>query len=161
MTNQAKKNSFANLLSTWFGCGYAPVAPGTAGSLAAIAIAILLHGAAGLRGWHFALLAVVSFPAAVWAATRTARAVAKKDPGIVVIDEVLGQWVTLAGAAALNWKTYLLAFAFFRLFDIWKPAPVRRLEALPEGLGIVADDMMAGVYGAVLLYAAGFLPWMR
>jgi len=73
----------------------------------------------------------------------------------VVIDEVLGQWLTLAGAAALNWKSWLAAFLLFRLFDIWKPFPVRQLEALPGGWGIVADDLMAGLYGALVLFAAG------
>ena len=67
-------------------------------------------------------------------------------------DEVIGQWVALAGAASLNWKTYLGAFTLFRLFDIWKPAPVRQLEALPGGMGIVADDVMAGVYGNLLMW---------
>ena len=72
------------------------------------------------------------------------------------MDEVLGQWITLAGARTLNWKSYLAAFALFRLFDIWKPPPVRQLEALPGGLGINADDVMAGVYGALVLFIAGW-----
>jgi phosphatidylglycerophosphatase A len=79
-----------------------------------------------------------------------------KDPGIVVIDEVIGQWIALAGARTLNWKTYLGAFILFRLFDIWKPAPVRQLESLPEGLGIVADDAMAGIYAALVLWLAAW-----
>ena len=148
----------ANLVSTWFGCGYAPKAPGTAGSLAAIAIAILLHDFAGLGRWHFLLLAALLFAPGVWAATRTARALGLKDPGIVVVDEVIGQWIALAGAAHLDWIAYAAAFVLFRLFDIWKPPPVRRLESLPEGVGIVADDVMAGVYAAlVLLLVSRFL----
>jgi len=151
-----KANRFANLLSTWFGCGYAPVAPGTAGSLGAIAAALLLNKAAGFAAWHFALLAAIGFAPAVWAATRTERSVKQKDPGLVVVDEVLGQWITLAGAHPLNWKSYLAAFILFRLFDIWKPFPARQLEQLPEGLGIVADDVMAGIYGALVLFTAGW-----
>jgi len=89
------------------------------------------------------------------AAGETARARKLKDPGIVVIDEVVGQWLSLAGATALNWKSYLAAFLLFRVFDIWKPPPVRQLEALPGGLGINADDAMAGFYAAVVLFAAG------
>jgi phosphatidylglycerophosphatase A len=73
----------------------------------------------------------------------------------VVIDEVLGQWLTLAGAKVLNWKSYLAAFLLFRLLDIWKPPPVRQLEGLPGGFGVVADDLAAAVYGALVLYAAG------
>jgi phosphatidylglycerophosphatase A len=144
----------ANLVSTWFGCGYAPKGPGTAGSAAAIAIAILLHEFAGLGRWHFLLLAALLFAPGVWAATRTARALGLKDPGIVVVDEVIGQWIALAGAAHLDWIAYAAAFALFRLFDIWKPPPVRQFESLPEGLGIIADDVMAGIYAAVVLLLA-------
>ena len=151
-------NKFARAIATWFGCGYAPVAPGTAGSLAALVIAIALEELAGLPAWSFAVLAAVLFAPAVWAA-QTARAVNIKDPGIVVVDEVIGQWIAIAGAHTLNWKSYLGAFVLFRLFDIWKPPPVRQLEALPEGLGIVADDTMAGVYAALVLLLAGWFNW--
>jgi phosphatidylglycerophosphatase A len=68
---------------------------------------------------------------------------------------VLGQWVALACACRYNWKSYLAAFLLFRLFDIWKPPPVRQLEALPGGIGIVADDLMAGAYAALVLFPAG------
>ena len=102
--------------------------------------------------WLAVLLAIPG----IWAADVVARESGRKDPQIVVVDEVVGQWMTLAGATALNWKSWLLALALFRLFDIWKPPPVRRLEQLPGGLGIVADDVMAGVYGALVLFAAGW-----
>ena len=150
------KSSAARLLATWFGCGYSPIAPGTAGSLAALAIAIALHEAAGFPWWAFLLLAAIGTPPAIWSATETARALRLKDPGLVVVDEVLGQWLALAGAHPLNWKSYLAAFALFRLFDIWKPPPVRQLEGLPEGTGIVADDLMAGLYAALVLFLAGW-----
>ena len=146
----------AAILGTWFGCGLAPFAPGTAGSLAALAIAIALHEYAGLGRWHFPLLSAVAFFPAMWAADVTAKAVKLKDPQIVVIDEVLGQWIALSGARVFNWKSYIAAFALFRLFDIWKPPPVRQLEALPGGLGIMADDAMAGFYAALVLFAAGW-----
>ena len=68
----------------------------------------------------------------------------------------MGQWITLAGAAVLNWKTLLAGFLLFRLFDIWKPWPARKLESLPGGTGIIADDFMAGVYGALVLWLAGW-----
>ncbi len=71
---------------------------------------------------------------------------------MVVVDEVMGQWLTLAGATTLNWKSWLAAFALFRIFDIWKPPPARQLEALPGGIGIVADDLMAGLYGALAIF---------
>ena len=150
-----KRQNFALQLATWFGCGYSPVAPGTAGSLAALAIGILLPEFAGFAGWHFLVLAALLFAPATWAATITAQVTRLKDPQIVVVDEVLGQWIALAGANALNWKSYLAAFALFRLFDIWKPPPVRQLESLHGGLGINLDDVMAGAYAALVLFLAG------
>jgi phosphatidylglycerophosphatase A len=142
-------------IATWFGCGFFPVAPGTVGSLAALAIAYPLAVAARWRPFYFALLALAFLPVAIWSAGVTARVRQMKDPGIVVVDEVLGQWITLAGASTLNWKSWLAALCLFRLFDIWKPPPVRQFEALPSGAGIVADDLMAGVYGALVLFVMG------
>ena len=102
------------------------------------------------------MAAVLAIPG-TWAADVTAREIGRKDPGLVVVDEVVGQWITLAGAMTLNWKAWLAAFIPFRLFDIWKPPPVRQLERLPGGIGIVADDAMAGIYGAVVLFAMGWV----
>jgi phosphatidylglycerophosphatase A len=149
------ESRIASLLATWFGCGYSPFAPGTAGSLAGLLIAVVLHQFAGFGWWQFLLLAGAGFLPAVWSATRTERELKMKDPGIVVVDEVLGQWIALAGAHPLNWKSYAAGFVLFRLFDVWKPPPVRQLENLPEGIGIVVDDLMAGAYVAVLLFLAG------
>ena len=151
--------SVANLaaiqIATWFGCGRSPYAPGTVGSAAAVAIAIALQHWFGFGPLHFALLAALLFLPATWAADVAARAARIKDPGFVVVDEVMGQWIALAGARALNWKSYLAAFALFRLFDIWKPTPVRQLERLPGGWGINADDVMAGLYAALVMWTAG------
>src|SRR5947209_11243195 len=143
-------------LATWFGCGYFPKAPGTAGSVAALIIAVALHQYAGFLWWQFLILAAALFYPAVWAAGVTAEAYKIDDPQFVVIDEVLGQWIALAGARAYNWKSYLLALALFRLFDIWKPPPAPWMESLPGGVGINADDAMAGIYAALVLLAAGF-----
>jgi phosphatidylglycerophosphatase A len=145
----------AYLISTCCGCGYSPKAPGTAGSLAALIAGILLHQYAGFGRWHFLLLSALTLLPAVWAAGVTAIASGRKDPQFVVIDEVIGLWIALAGAASYNWKSYLGAFALFRLFDIWKPPPVRQLEALPGGWGINLDDVMAGFYSALILFVAG------
>ena len=146
----------ANIIATWFGCGRSPAAPGTVGSAAAVAIAILLARYAGFTPIYFLALAALLCVPAVWAADVAARAAKVKDPGFVVVDEVLGQWIALAGARHLNWRSYLAAFALFRIFDIWKPAPVRQLERLPGGIGINADDAMAGIYAALVLFAAGW-----
>jgi phosphatidylglycerophosphatase A len=147
--------SLANLIATWFGCGRFPYAPGTVGSAAAIAIAIALHHWLAFGSLHFAALAALLFLPATWAADIAARAANLKDPGFVVVDEVIGQWIALAGARTLNWRSYLAAFALFRIFDIWKPVPVRQLELLPGGWGINADDVMAGIYAALVLWIAG------
>jgi len=120
-----------------------------------LAIAYPLAQFGHWRPWYFAVLALAALPLGIWAAGATAREIKSKDPSIVVVDEVLGQWITLAGAVSLNWKSWLAAFCLFRLFDIWKPPPVRQLEALPSGTGIVADDVMAGIYGALVLLITG------
>jgi phosphatidylglycerophosphatase A len=143
-------------LATWFGCGYAPAAPGTAGSAAGILIAWLLVSCAGWSPLYLIPLTVLMTPLAIWAAGATARHVGKDDPGLVVIDEVLGQWLTAAAIVHATWQNYVLAFALFRIFDITKPWPVRKLERLHGGLGIVADDLLAGVYGAVVMLTAGY-----
>jgi len=103
------------------------------------------------------ILGVAAIVPGVWAAGVTAAAKNRKDPGLVVIDEVAGQWITIAGMVnPASWKSWLLAFLLFRIFDIVKPWPTRQLEALPGGTGIVMDDVMAGVYGALVLHGLGW-----
>ena len=145
----------ATALATWFGCGYSPVAPGTAGSLGALLIAFLIQRSFHWQPVSFGYLVIALLLPGVWAAHVVAAQSGKEDPGMVVIDEVLGQWATLAGITVFNWKSWLAAFLLFRLLDIWKPPPVRQLENLPGGAGIVADDIMAGLYGALVLFTAG------
>jgi len=145
-------SSVARILATWFGCGYSPAAPGTVGAAAAILIAYLFSWDRWTSGIAGCAIGIVG----IFASNVESKSRGVKDPGHIVIDEVAGQWITLAGATALNWKSYLIGFVLFRLFDIWKPAPVRQLEKLPSGTGIMADDLMAGLYGAVVLYLAGF-----
>jgi phosphatidylglycerophosphatase A len=144
------------LLATWFGCGYSPAAPGTAGSAAGIFISWILISRAELSPLWLIPLAVLMTPLGIWAADATARDLGMEDPGLVVIDEVLGQWLTAAAILHPTWQSYVLAFAMFRIFDITKPWPIRKLESLHGGLGIVADDLLAGVYGGVVVFAAGY-----
>lgn len=129
-------------VATALGAGYVPKAPGTAG--AAVGIVTVALGAPPL-----AALALLFLPA-VWAASAASRRAASKDPAFVVIDEVLGQWVTLIGApvspAGLG-----ASFLLFRVFDIVKPWPVRWFEKLPGGWGIVLDDVAAGAYGYLVM----------
>ena len=149
----------AVLLATFGYVGYAPVAPGTAGSLAALALFWLVRssGSAALEVGTLVLVSVVG----VWAATRAEHYFGREDPGPVVIDEVAGTLLTLALVPVGPWGA-LLGFLAFRVFDIAKPWPVRRFEDLPRGLGIMADDLMAGVYGQLVMrlvaaYAPGML----
>ena len=150
-------NRVAVAVATCFGCGYFPWGPGTVGSLAAMIIAVVWHTYAGAGRPALLFTILLLLAPAIWASTRTARLLDKEDPSVVVVDEVLGQWVTLLGATALRWKSFCAAFLLFRLFDIWKPWPVRNFEKLPEGVGIVADDLAAGIYGALILYIGGKL----
>jgi phosphatidylglycerophosphatase A len=149
-------SALARLVGTWFYLGYVPKGPGTAGSLGALAIAWALHTYTGVSGPCLALFGVLLIAPAIWAAGGVAKDTGSKDPQIVVIDEVVGQWITLGGASTLNAKSWIAAFALFRLFDIWKPPPVRQLEKVPGGAGIVLDDAMAGIFAALVLYSAGW-----
>jgi phosphatidylglycerophosphatase A len=141
--------------ATWFGCGLLPKAPGTFGSLGALLVAWPLAFHHGWQPLWFGGLAIAFLYPAIQSATSVSIASGRKDPQIVVVDEVVGQWLTLAGAARLTPMAFLYALILFRLFDIWKPTPVRQLEKLPGGTGIVLDDAMAGIYGAVILYVLG------
>jgi phosphatidylglycerophosphatase A len=149
------RNKLAWIFATWFGCGKSPFAPGTAGSLAAILIAWPLT-LLGFGRLHFLVLALALLYPAIKAAGIVATLAGRKDPQVVVIDEVLGQWLTLAGALRFDLLTFALAFALFRLFDIWKPPPIRLIEQIPGGAGIVLDDMMAGAYAALVLFLVGW-----
>lgn len=146
---QATKTRSAWLLATFFGAGSLRPGPGTYGSVAAAVLWLLagfaLHHDTRLLG--FATLAATALITALGipAATRVAREAGREDPGFVVVDEVAGQWVALLFVAPL-WTHALVAVLFFRFFDILKPWPIRRFEALPEGTGIMADDLVAGVF---------------
>jgi len=149
-------SALARLVGTFFYLGYVPKGPGTAGSLGALGIAWLLHAYLDISGIWMAFFGLLLIAPAIWASGRMAKDTGSKDPQVVVIDEVVGQWMTLAGASTLNARSWIAAFALFRLFDIWKPPPVRQLEKVPGGAGIVLDDAMAGVYAALVLYTAGW-----
>ncbi len=146
---------WAMLLATFFGIGRMRIGPGTWASAATVVLwAALAHGLApSLRTPVAIALAAVVTVIGIPAATQVARGSRIKDPQFVVIDEVAGQLVALV-AVPLAWKSFLAAFILFRVFDIVKPPPVRQLEALPEGAGIVLDDIAAGLYalGVVHLF---------
>jgi phosphatidylglycerophosphatase A len=143
---------WAFLTATFFGIGTLGPGPGTWGSAAAVLIWAGLAAALPRAEQPLVLagMAAIAIAIGIPAATRVARASGRKDPGLVVIDEVAGQWITLLFVPA-TWKTLLAAFILFRGFDIVKPPPVRQLEKLPEGIGIVVDDVAAGLYALLVM----------
>jgi len=148
----------AYLIATGLGAGFSPVGPGTCGAIEAVAI-YFATGVFGLtpvaRLVVVAGLAVFTCMVGVWASARTCEICEVKDPGQVVVDEVCGQLVALMPVAlASSPQRVALAFVLFRLLDIFKPYPIRRVESLPGGFGVMADDVLAGLYGAGLVAAA-------
>ena len=145
----------ATAVATWFGCGLAPWAPGTWGSLAALPFAWGISRLAGAPG--LAAAAALLFMVGCWAAGRVARSSGSADPGAIVVDEVVGQWLTLAAVPA-DPIAYAAGFLLFRVFDILKPWPVswadRRLKG---GFGIMADDVVAGIYAGAILTIGRYL----
>ena len=144
-----------NLATLWL-AGRASKAPGTWGSLVSVFLAVPLF--LPLATWARISVLVLIFFAGAWAATRAERFLGLKDPGCVVIDELLGQWVTYLPFAVLSPMEMALGFGLFRLFDIAKPWPVKASEKwLPAGYGIMIDDLFAGCYAAVVLYGIRLL----
>ena len=153
------KPTITLFLATGLGLGYLPKAPGTWGSLLGVMLALAASFSSAFLPLLLGLVLVVSL-AGVWAAGRAAAHLGRKDPQIVVVDEVSGQLISYLGLAltsasfALNWQYLLTGFILFRVFDIWKPFPARRAESLPGGLGIMADDWVAGLYAGLVLALA-------
>ena len=164
---QVLKPRFALWIATALGLGYIPVAPGTFGSLAGLVVLALpaLIASSRILLLH-CVVALIVAAMGVWSADRAATFWQQKDPQRVVIDEVSGQHLALVlGMAAplwrgpqlmahfvLSWKYLFVGFILFRVFDIWKPFPVRDAESLPGGWGIMADDWLAGLYAALGLW---------
>ena len=138
--------SVALALATCFGVGYVPIAPGTFGSAAGLLLWLLLPQSALPQ----AAAIVILFAAGAWAGTVAERHFRSTDPGAVVIDEVMGMVVTLF-AIPTGWWGAGAGFFLFRAFDIVKPYPSNRLERLPGGIGVMADDFMAAVYANIVL----------
>ena len=137
--------------ATCAGVGYSPVAPGTAGSVVGLAVYAALTPLP--TALYVAVLGVLS-AAAAWIAGRAERLLESQDDGRIVIDEIAGMLASLAFLPA-RVDVALAGFVLFRLFDVWKPPPVRRAERLPGGVGVVMDDLVAGVYANL----AGQLLW--
>lgn len=151
--SRARSSSWPYLVGTFFGIGRLKPGPGTWGSLATVILWYLASSRIPIddRTWTTILAAIVVTLIGIPAATRVARASGIKDPQFVVIDEVAGQLVALI-AVPLGWKTFLVGLILFRIFDILKPPPVRQLERFPEGIGIVVDDLGAGLYALAIMH---------
>lgn len=152
---------FAGWLAVWFGAGLSPVAPGTAGSLAALPFGAAILWAGGASGWLWLGLAVLLLlPLGAWAAAHYDRQTGGHDNAAIVVDEVAGQWIALLPAAPITvfaaaWWHYALAFGLFRLFDIVKPWPAGRIDRqIGGGWGVMADDIVAGLYAGALTWLA-------
>lgn len=150
------------LIATSFGAGFLPVAPGTWGAIVAIILWLplwlLCHDA--LTVFWVTLAATVAYTiAGTWASTESEKYWGK-DPVVACADETVGQWLTLlplSGLPQSHWWEILLALALFRFFDIFKPLGIRRMERFPGGWGMMADDLLAGLYSALLLEGLNLL----
>lgn len=159
---------YFSLAVTTFGVGYLPLAPGTWGSMVGVAIYLIFgwfeaNANASLKSLNdaqvsawihaFNLIIFLLFCLlGIWAASRATKLFRHKDPSQAVVDEVIGQLITfLFIPFTFSWKLILAGFLLFRLFDIWKPYPIDSLQNLPAGIGVCADDILAGVYAGVVL----------
>jgi phosphatidylglycerophosphatase A len=150
---QPRKTKWAWALATFFGAGLLKPGPGTYGSIAALALwyaaAHIFHPTPITLAIATTVAAVIVTAIGIPASTIVARESGREDPGHVVIDEVAGQLIALI-LMRPDWQHAAIALILFRLFDIWKPWPIRRLEALPEGTGIMLDDVAAGILALII-----------
>jgi phosphatidylglycerophosphatase A len=166
-SNRSIGDKLILLIATGFGSGYSPVAPGTAGAIIGVGLFLASRLAERAYGTKYAALGVcwALIFLGIWASARAATLFAAKDPRQIVIDEIAGQFVALlltpglsesieSGSVKKAVYLSLLCFAFLRLFDIVKPYPIKKLENLKSGLGVMADDVMAGVYAGVVLHVS-------
>jgi phosphatidylglycerophosphatase A len=172
------KDYFA-LAVTTFGVGYLPLAPGTWGSMVGVAIYLVAGFLDAIWNHHWSVehnfgaaqaaaiayvftsiaLLILSL-VGIWGANRSTELFGNADPSQAVVDEVIGQLITFCFIPfTTSWKLILAGFLLFRVFDIWKPYPIDSLQSLPAGLGVCADDVLAGVYAGICLtfiYALSF-----
>ncbi len=139
-------------LATWFGTGLLPLLPGTFGTLATIPALLALEALGG--AWRSLFLPLIT-GLAIWSAGRYEKRAGKSDPAEVVIDEAAGFTLTMF-LFPLTWPNLIIGFLLFRGFDILKPFPIRKLEGLPGGWGIVGDDLAAGLYALCALRVVAY-----
>ena len=144
----AGKDQFIKILAAGFGAGLSPVAPGTVGTLVGVLICLLCYP----LPWVFRLLFVIAISAlSIYVAGQAETLYGKTDDQRIVIDEIAGLQVAML-PVAITGLHLCIAFALFRIFDIWKPFPLHHFQKLPGGWGVVADDLGAGVYAGLILF---------
>ncbi|HKS95102.1 MAG TPA: phosphatidylglycerophosphatase A [Terriglobia bacterium] len=146
-------------IASCFGVGRLPI-PGTFGAAVGLGIVVGLARLPVARAWLSLVIGVaaaVVYVVGVWAAGSTERYLGRTDPGEIVVDEVVGQMVTLLARPDAAWKWLLAGFVLFRIFDVLKPFPARRAEHLPGGWGVMTDDVFAGLYSLVALALLGLV----
>ena len=150
-----KASDYLALSIATFGVGYLPLVPGTYGSLVGVGIFLLLFTATSAPFALVLIAILIITVSGIWAASRTEELAGRKDPGKVVVDEVAGQMIALLPLTLFSLPSLTLgvivSFILFRLFDIIKPYPAGRFERLKGGFGIMCDDLMAGIYAAVIV----------
>lgn len=150
------------LLATSFGVGFLPLAPGTWGAILAILLWLPLYiwASPAVTFWVTLICTVIYTVAGTWASTESEKYWGK-DPVAACADETVGQWISLlplsGGAGVIPWWEILLSLALFRFFDIFKPLGIRKMERFPGGYGMMADDILAGIYSVIILLALNFL----
>jgi len=151
------KDRISLLFASGFCIGMIPGAPGTYASLAAALVYYRIYRISLriLPELHLSAICLITL-AGVYAAARVSRNLGREDPGVVVIDEIAGQLVAFL-FLPVNAVNLIAGVCLFRLFDIWKPFPIRRLESLPNGVGIMSDDLLAGAYANLILQLANHL----
>jgi phosphatidylglycerophosphatase A len=152
---------WASTIATVAGLGKLRPGPGTWGSALAVLTWFLISQVISpeLQCGALILLSLAVIAIGIPAATKVASAYGNKDPQNVIIDEVAGQWITLI-AVPVAWKSLLVGFILFRGFDIFKPPPIRRIETLPGGFGIVLDDVAAGICASIMMHLLLYLGWL-
>ena len=141
--------NLALIFATFLGVGFFPLAPGTAATIAGIGLVFLLQ----FSLFYYVMVLMILLVIAIPVCSYLEKQIGRKDPGILVIDEVVGIMIALIGLP-LDWRFVIVGFFLFRAFDMFKIYPINRLEALPGGLGIMLDDVMAGLYTNIVLHIA-------
>lgn len=153
-----QKHIFHIVIATGFGSGFSPFAPGTVGAALATLMWYILSMFLSSPFFLYAtILLIVVFSVLGVLSTNVLEPVWGKDPSCIVVDEMVGVWIALLAVIPVDWRYMLLAFVLFRLFDIFKPFGIRKLEKIEGGIGVMMDDILAGIYTCMLIFIVKWL----